>query len=66
MKQHVVRMPAPQEVRPSQSSDGVQEQVRRRAYELYEARGKEDGHDVEDWLRAESEVAQQQSKSLAA
>jgi hypothetical protein len=66
MKQHVVRMPAPQDVRQNQSSDGFQEQVRRHAYELYEARGKEDGHDVEDWLRAESELVQRQSKSLAA
>jgi hypothetical protein len=32
------------------------EQIRRRAYELYEARGQEDGHDVEDWLQAEGEI----------
>ena len=32
------------------------EQIRRRAHELYEARGQEDGHDVEDWLQAEAEV----------
>ena len=51
---------------PIQSPADVQERVSRRAYELYEARGREDGHDVEDWLRAESEVAHQQSKSLAA
>jgi hypothetical protein len=30
--------------------------VRRRAYELYEQRGREDGHAQEDWLRAEAEV----------
>jgi len=29
--------------------------IRRRAYELYEQREREDGHDVEDWLRAEEE-----------
>ena len=28
----------------------------RRAYELYEARGCDDGHDVEDWLQAEREL----------
>ena len=33
--------------------------VRRRAYELYEQRGKEDGHHLEDWLQAESELLQQ-------
>ena len=31
--------------------------VARRAYQLYEARGREDGRDVEDWLRAEEEIA---------
>ena len=30
--------------------------VRRRAYELYEQRGREDGHAQEDWMRAEAEV----------
>ena len=32
------------------------EQIQLRAYELYAARGHKDGHDVEDWLEAESEV----------
>ena len=27
-----------------------------RAYELYEQRGRDDGHDVDDWLRAEQEL----------
>jgi hypothetical protein len=30
--------------------------VARRAYELYLARGREHGHDVEDWLQAEREL----------
>jgi hypothetical protein len=34
-----------------------EENVRARAYELYELRGKMDGHAEEDWLQAESEVA---------
>ncbi len=66
MKQLVVRMPVRQHFQPTQSVSGLTEYVRRRAYELYQARGREDGHDVEDWLRAESEIAQQQSKALAA
>jgi hypothetical protein len=33
------------------------ESVRARAYELYEVRGRIDGHAEEDWLQAESEVA---------
>lgn len=27
-----------------------------KAYELYEQRGRADGHDVEDWLQAEARV----------
>jgi Protein of unknown function (DUF2934) len=34
-------------------------QIRERAYELYEARGREDGHDIKDWLRAEEEIMEQ-------
>jgi hypothetical protein len=30
-------------------------QIRERAYELYESRGKENGNDEQDWLRAEQE-----------
>jgi hypothetical protein len=30
--------------------------ISRRAYEIYQDRGEEPGHDREDWLRAESEV----------
>jgi hypothetical protein len=38
-------------------SDGtLEEQIRRRAYELYEARGRADGFDQEDWSRARAEV----------
>ena len=33
-----------------------EDQIRTRAYELYEARGREDGHAQEDWLRAEAEI----------
>jgi DUF2934 family protein len=32
------------------------ENVRSRAYELYEVRGRIDGHAEEDWLHAEGEV----------
>ena len=46
---------APKKIEPTQHED-LQEQVRRRAYELYELRGRENGHDLEDWLQAESEV----------
>jgi hypothetical protein len=34
----------------------IEEQIRRRAYELYEARGKQDGQELDDWLQAEAEI----------
>jgi len=39
---------------PSSVSGEFQKQVARLAFQLYEARGREDGHDIEDWLRAEA------------
>jgi HSP20 family protein len=36
--------------------DRRMEQVRRRAYELFVARGFESGHDLDDWFAAEGEV----------
>jgi hypothetical protein len=33
-----------------------QNQIRDRAYELYESRGREPGQDERDWLRAEKEI----------
>jgi hypothetical protein len=32
-------------------------QIRLRAYELYEERGRQDGHELEDWFRAKEELA---------
>jgi hypothetical protein len=34
----------------------LEEQIRRRAYELYVERGSESGSEVDDWLRAEEEI----------
>lgn len=36
-----------------------QDDIARRAYELYEARGSEPGHELEDWLAAEREIHRQ-------
>ena len=44
----------------------LEEQIRRRAYELYEARGREDGHELDDWLRAEEEITRQRARTVAA
>jgi hypothetical protein len=50
----------------TESTSELQEQVRRRAYELYEQRGRDDGHELEDWLQAESEMTQQKAKTAVA
>jgi hypothetical protein len=36
----------------------LEEEIRRRAYELSAERGFSSGHETEDWLRAEREVKQ--------
>jgi uncharacterized protein len=43
--------------------------IRLRAYELFEQRGREDGHDLDDWLQAEAEFkmpARSQIRRVAA
>lgn len=42
-----------------------EERIRCRAYELYEQRGAEDGHDMDDWLQAESELIQRTRAAAA-
>ena len=41
-----------------QPSDAAEllEQIRSRAYEIYEQRNRTEGHDVDDWLQAEAEL----------
>lgn len=38
------------------AAPSLAEQISRRAYELYEQRGREDGYAEEDWVRAEKEI----------
>jgi hypothetical protein len=44
----------------------LEDQIRRRAYELYEERGRTPGLDHDDWLRAESEVLNRRTRSQSA
>jgi len=39
----------------------TEEIIRIRAYELFEQRGYQHGHDLEDWLQAEAEVTGKKS-----
>jgi hypothetical protein len=44
----------------------LEHQIRLRAQELYEARGREDGQELDDWLRAEAEIMQKKAGTIAA
>ncbi len=44
----------------------LEDDIRRRAYELYEARGREDGHELDDWLQAKTEITHTKRHSTAA
>ncbi|HEY7558582.1 MAG TPA: DUF2934 domain-containing protein [Candidatus Binatia bacterium] len=48
-----------------ESAVDLEERIRRRAFELYERRSREDGHDTEDWLQAEAELASERTERLA-
>lgn len=41
-------------------------EIRRRAYELYVQRGREDGHTLEDWAQAEVDISRLKRKPVAA
>jgi len=44
----------------------IEQQTQQRAYELYEQRGRTDGHDLDDWLQAEYEIKSTQANAAAA
>jgi hypothetical protein len=44
----------------------LEERIRVRAYELYEQRGKVDGHALDDWLQAEAELTARKRLCVAA
>jgi Protein of unknown function (DUF2934) len=44
----------------------LEHEIRLRAQELYEERGREDGHELDDWLRAEVEIKQKKARTIAA
>ncbi len=52
-------VPSPQGNAVKEKRTPSHEEISRRAYELFCARGKRDGHHREDWHRAEFELSQQ-------
>lgn len=47
---------------PHEQHELSRDDIARRAYGLYEARGREPGQDMDDWLRAEKELREQEVK----
>jgi Protein of unknown function (DUF2934) len=48
---------SPRAAKPDMGSlELTEDLIRNRAYQLYEERGCENGHDLDDWLSAEAEV----------
>jgi hypothetical protein len=59
-------MPTPDpKPQPVLSPYEIEGQIRLRAYHLYEQRGRENGHELDDWLAAESEIIQEEKKIAA-
>jgi Protein of unknown function (DUF2934) len=53
--------PAP--LRPNQADAEIEDEVRQRAYELYQERGGVEGNPTEDWLQAKKEVLSHKAKA---
>jgi len=47
----------------SMTSDNALDLIRARAYSLFESRGRQPGHALDDWLQAEREILRQSSAS---
>jgi hypothetical protein len=59
-------MPAPARAKELPSENlSLEEQIRRRAYELYVERGNQSGSELDDWLQAEEEILQSQEQARA-
>jgi hypothetical protein len=55
-KAKLARKPVDKQTEPSHLLAVTKDAIAQRAYELYVARGGEDGHQLEDWLQAEREL----------
>jgi hypothetical protein len=57
-KPKTVAKPQPSE-KPIELPDGMWERIAKKAYELWEQRGRREGHALEDWLAAEAIVMEE-------
>ncbi len=44
----------------------LEHRIRQRAQALYEQHGREDGHDLDDWLQAEKEITGSKARAASA
>jgi hypothetical protein len=44
----------------------LEHQIRQRAHELYQERGGKEGHELDDWLRAEEEIKRKKVRAVSA
>jgi len=56
----------PDNVPATQTYQGIEEEIRLRAYELYEQRGRQEGFQDEDWSRAETEILARHQRTKSA
>ena len=52
----------PQMRKETTSTVDIDERIRRRAFELFQLRGCQDGHDFDDWMQAEAKVRDKPQK----
>jgi hypothetical protein len=50
----------------AKSTDELQSEITHRAYELHEQGGRRNGHELDDWLQAESEIIDEKKMSTSA
>ena len=56
----------PNKINTTQPEENHEERIRQRAYELYEQRGRSDGHHEDDWQKAEQEIRGKKPDKTAA
>ncbi|HEX3351319.1 MAG: DUF2934 domain-containing protein [Terriglobales bacterium] len=68
VRKQVATMPLSQsvEVKKNASNGNLEEEIRVRAYQLYEQRGYTPGHENEDWLVAEREILSRHDQQQSA
>jgi hypothetical protein len=54
-RNHTMPAKVTRQTQPATPADGLEAEIRARAFELYEQRGRDGGHELDDWLQATAE-----------